>query len=164
MVTAYIGIGSNVGERLSNLQAAITALKKTGIVEQVSPVYRTAPIGPKQRDFLNAVVALRTALEPQELLRELKNIETEMGRPQVDLRWGPRIIDLDILLAGKAVVSTPSLKIPHAEMHERLFVLVPLSDIAPNTVHPVKKKQIATLRDELINRHTGQKVVPWKKQ
>jgi 2-amino-4-hydroxy-6-hydroxymethyldihydropteridine diphosphokinase len=87
-----------------------------------------------------------------------------MGRPQVDLRWGPRVIDLDILLAGKLVINTPTLTLPHAEMHERLFVLVPFSDIAPNTVHPVKKKQICTLKDDLINRHTGQKVIPWKKQ
>ena len=164
MVTAYIGIGSNVGERLDNIKVAIEALKKIGAIERISPVYKTAPIGPKQRDFLNCAAALRTALKPQELLQELKRIESEMGRPIADFRWGPRIIDLDILLAGKTVINTPPLKIPHPEMHDRLFVLVPLSDIASRTVHPLKKKRISALRDELINRHTGQKVTLWKKQ
>ena len=150
---AYIGFGSNIGDRLKHLQNAIHALSKMeGIVlEQISSIYKTAPVGYEaQGQFLNGVAAIQTSLSPLSLLQTLKDIETVIGR-QHRIRWGPREIDLDILIYGDLCVQTEELVIPHPEMHLRGFVLVPLAEIAPNLVHPVFQESIQTLLNRLKN-------------
>lgn len=132
MITVYVGLGSNVGERLDNLRAAVAALHDSNAIEVVraSAVYDTDPVGPAQPTFLNAVIEIRTSLRPHPLLARLQAIEREVGRVQRE-RWGPREIDLDLLLYGEEVVSEPGLRVPHASMTQRAFVLVPLADLAP---------------------------------
>ncbi len=139
MHTAYIGFGSNIGDRLKHIQNAIHALSKTeGItLRQVSSIYKTAPVGfEAQGEFLNGVVAIQTTLSPLALLHTLKDIETAVGR-QHRIRWGPREIDLDLLIYGDICLETEKLVVPHPEMHLRRFVLVPLAEIALELVHPV---------------------------
>lgn len=136
-VTAYIGLGSNVGDRLGYLRQAVSRLRSLGEVVSVSKVYETAPVGyADQGHFLNAVVALRTTLAPETLLPALKNIEKLLGR-KPGPRYGPREIDLDILVVGETVRETDPV-LPHPEMHRRRFVLQPLADIAPALLVPGK--------------------------
>ena len=147
MHVAYIGFGSNIGDRLAHIRNAIHALSRTeGITLQaVSSVYQTDPVGYEvQAQFLNGVAAIQTDLPPLSLLHALKNIETVIGR-QHRIRWGPREIDLDILIYGDLCLQTAELVIPHAEMHCRGFVLVPLAELAPDVVHPVLKESVQTL-------------------
>ena len=151
LYVAYIGFGSNIGDRLAHIQNAIRALSKTvGInVTAVTAIYTTAPVGYEaQAQFLNGVAAIQTSLSPLSLLHTLKDIETTIGRKH-RIRWGPREIDLDILIYGDLCVQTEKLVIPHPEMHLRGFVLVPLAEIAPNLVHPVFQESIQTLRNRL---------------
>jgi 2-amino-4-hydroxy-6-hydroxymethyldihydropteridine diphosphokinase len=133
---AYLGLGSNLGDRLAHLQRAVDALAAVdGIdVVAVSRVYETAPVGgPEQDDFLNAVLAVDTSLEPAALLAAAQ--AAEQGEQRVrTVRWGPRTLDVDILRYGDERVSTPDLEIPHPRMHERAFVLAPLHDVAPDLV------------------------------
>ena len=136
---AYLGLGSNTGDRFENLKKAVQQLNtQSGIrVQRVSPVYETVPMGgPEQSYYLNAVVEIETTLEAENLLTCCLNIEKEIGRIRT-VHWGPRIIDIDIELYGQLVVKATELTIPHPLMHERAFVLRPLSDIAPDFVHPV---------------------------
>lgn len=147
MHAVYIGFGSNIGDRLAHIQNAIHALSKTeGIaLQKVSSVYQTDPVGYEaQAQFLNGVAAIQTDLPPLPLLRTLKNIEAVVGR-QHRIRWGPREIDLDVLIYGALCLQTEKLVIPHPEMHLRRFVLVPLAEIAPDVVHPVLKETVQTL-------------------
>lgn len=151
MHAAYIGFGSNIGDRLAHIQNAIHALSKTeGItLQKVSSVYKTDPVGYEaQAHFLNGVAAIQTDLPPLSLLHTLKDIETAVGR-QHRIRWGPREIDLDILIYGDMCLQTEKLVIPHPEMHLRGFVLVPLAEIAPDVVHPVFQETVQTLLDSL---------------
>ncbi len=151
MDAAYIGFGSNIGDRLKHIQSAIHALSKTeGIaVKEISSVYKTDPVGYEaQSEFLNGVVAIQTSLPPLSLLHTLKDIETAVGR-QHRIRWGPREIDLDLLIYGDLCVQTEKLVIPHPEMHLRRFVLVPLVEIAPDLVHPVFQETVQTLLERL---------------
>ncbi len=130
---AYLGIGSNLGERLGYLQLAVDHLARTdGVtVVGVSPVYETAPVGgPEQPDYLNAVVAVDTTLTPHDLLRAAHSIEAEAERVRT-VRWGPRTLDVDVLLVGDERVDDPDLVIPHPRMAERAFVVVPLADLDP---------------------------------
>ncbi len=130
---AYLGIGSNLGERLGYLQLAVDHLARTdGVtVVGVSPVYETAPVGgPEQPDYLNAVVAVDTTLTPHDLLRVAHGIEAEAERVRT-VRWGPRTLDVDVLLVGDERVDDPDLVIPHPRMAERAFVVVPLADLDP---------------------------------
>ena len=153
MPLAYIGFGSNIGDRLAHIQNAIHALSKTeGItLRKISSVYKTAPVGYEaQAEFLNGVAAIQTSLPPLSLLHILKDIETEVGR-QHRIRWGPREIDLDILIYGDLCHQTEKLVIPHPEMHLRRFVLAPLAEIAPDLVHPVLKETIETLLECLAD-------------
>lgn len=137
-VIAYIGIGGNLGDPLHNCRKAISSigiLPETKLL-RTSSFYRTEPIGFRdQADFINAAVEVRTLLSPRDLLQGLKRIEAEMGRGQT-LRWGPRIIDLDIVLYGQEVVAEGDLVIPHPECHRRRFVLVPCCELAPYAIHP----------------------------
>jgi 2-amino-4-hydroxy-6-hydroxymethyldihydropteridine diphosphokinase len=130
---AYLGLGSNVGDRLAHLQAAVDGLAGApGIkVVAVSPVYETAPVGgPPQDDYLNAVVALDTELTSRDLLDVARGLEAGEHRVRAE-RWGPRTLDVDVLLVGDDVVDEPDLVVPHPRMTERAFVLVPLSELAP---------------------------------
>lgn len=147
MHLAYIGFGSNIGDRFSYIQSAITALSEIeGITTQeISSLYETAPVGNEaQEDFLNGVVSIRTPHSPHNLLYTLKQIEINIGREH-RIRWGPREIDMDILIYDDLCLETPNLTIPHPEMHLRRFVLVPLAEIAPDLVHPIFNETIQTL-------------------
>jgi 2-amino-4-hydroxy-6-hydroxymethyldihydropteridine diphosphokinase len=146
-VTAFIGIGSNVGDRLAWLQQAVDRLgERPGTtVTGVSRVYMTEPFGdPGQERYFNAVVEARTSLDPADLRLRCKAIEHDLGRPDQYRRWSPRTIDLDILLYGDRCIQSELLVIPHAEMHRRKFVLVPLLDIA-NPVHPRLCRSVSEL-------------------
>lgn len=151
MPLAYIGFGSNIGDRLAHIQNAIHALSETeGItLQKISSVYKTDAVGYEaQAEFLNGVAAIHTSLLPLSLLHTLKNIETAIGR-QHRIRWGPREIDLDILIYGDMCLRTEKLVIPHPEMHLRRFVLAPLAEIAPDLVHPVFQQTVYTLLENL---------------
>jgi 2-amino-4-hydroxy-6-hydroxymethyldihydropteridine diphosphokinase len=143
MPTVYLGIGSNLGDREDNCRKAIDLLMESGLkVVKKSSMHETEPWGVKgQPRFINMAVETETELRPREMLNVLKAIEKRMGRVEAE-RYGPRIIDLDILLYDSLVIDEPDLKIPHPLMHEREFVLKPLSEIAPDVVHPVLKKTI----------------------
>ncbi len=135
----YIGIGSNLGEKLDNCTTAIKridSIDRCSVVE-CSPFYRTDPVGVENQDwFVNAVISLKAELTPHELLNRLLSIEEDMGRIRRK-KWDARVIDLDILLFGDRVISEEDLIVPHPRLHLRRFVLVPLVDIAPNLVHPL---------------------------
>jgi len=135
MVEAYLSIGSNLGDRAGLLKRGVEAINaRKGIsVSRVSPVYRTEPVGPiEQPDFFNAAVAIETSLGPESLLESLLKIERGFGRVR-DRVWGPRTLDLDIILYGKETWSTPALEIPHPRALQRAFVLKPLMDLIPET-------------------------------
>ena len=145
MTLVYLGLGSNVGDRLANLQDAVDGLGATSgvTVVAVSPVYETAPVGgPPQDDYLNAVVAVETDLGPRALLGVAQDLESRAHRVHAE-RWGPRTLDVDVLLVGDAVVDEPDLVVPHPRMRERAFVLVPLADLD------------AAWRDEIARDRTG---------
>ena len=143
--TVYLGLGTNLGEREQNLKLALTYLRESVAVERVSPIYATPPWGvTDQPDFLNLCAAITTDLEPLPLLTVIKQIEQRVGRVP-SKRWGPRLIDIDILLYDDLVYADEQLTIPHAQMTNRAFVLVPLNEIAPDTMHPVRNQTIATL-------------------
>ena len=147
MYAAYVGFGSNIGDRLAYIQNAIDILSKTEEItlQKISSIYTTDPVGyEEQAQFLNGVAAIQTSLSPFSLLHTLKDIETALGRKHRTC-WGPREIDLDILIYGDLCVQTEKLVIPHPEMHLRGFVLVPLAEIAPDLVHPVFQESIQTL-------------------
>ena len=141
LTTVYLGLGSNLGNRQGNLDQALKLLSQRMQVGKVSSIYDTEPVGnTSQPRFLNLVCEVRTRLTPEGLLTMVKGLEQMMGRHS---RTGePRIIDVDILLYGDAVVKTKDLEIPHPKMGERQFVLVPLAEIAPDAVHPVTQKKI----------------------
>jgi 2-amino-4-hydroxy-6-hydroxymethyldihydropteridine diphosphokinase len=130
---AYLGLGSNLDDRLALLQGAVDGLAAAAgvTVVAVSSVYETDPIGPDQPDYLNAVVALDTALSARELLAFAKSLEQAAHRVREE-RWGPRRLDVDVLLVGDERVDEPDLVVPHPRLHERAFVRVPLADIAPD--------------------------------
>jgi len=132
----FLGLGTNLGDRRGNLQIAVRSLARAGTVRKVSALYETAPVGPEQPMFYNAACEIETELGPRELLAITQEVQREMGRPDDDERWGPRLIDIDILLYGREVVEEDGLVIPHPEMLKRAFVLVPLIEIAPGVRHP----------------------------
>ena len=135
----YLGLGSNVGDRESQLRGAIDGLRKHGVeVEAVSSTYETEPVGEilDQPDFLNAAARIRTSLEPEELLDLCKAIEAEQGRASGGPRHGPRPIDIDLLLLGEIEMDTDRLTLPHREVTTRRFVLVPLLELDPDLALP----------------------------
>ena len=158
MTRVVIALGSNMGDRLGHLRAAVEALGRAGVVVGArSGVWETAPVGPEQPDYLNAVVVAETALEPEVLLAELKRIEREAGRV-VGERWGPRPLDLDILFFGDVVVDSEVLTVPHPRIGERAFVLAPLAEVVDGPL-PVLGKRAAVLLERVGSegvRRTGE--------
>jgi len=150
MTDVYIGIGSNVGDRHAYVNFALgemADLPGTDVLAK-SGIYETAPVGPvEQGAFLNAVAKLGTTLKPYDLLDALDEIMLAAGRqpPEQRQKWGPRTLDLDILLYGDKVMASDELTIPHPAMHERWFVLKPLCDIDPNIVHPILEMTVGAL-------------------
>jgi 2-amino-4-hydroxy-6-hydroxymethyldihydropteridine diphosphokinase len=148
---AFIGIGSNVGDKIKNCRQAITEIsqcKQNRLVAQ-SPLYKTEPIGYTQQDwFINSVIEIETSFTAYQLLSVLEGIEISMGRKKIR-KWGPRIIDLDILFFNDEIIRCEGLTIPHPEVQYRPFVLIPLRDIAADYVHPLLKKSISQLAADL---------------
>jgi 2-amino-4-hydroxy-6-hydroxymethyldihydropteridine diphosphokinase len=150
-VIAYIGLGANLGDPRAQVEEAVRCLREAEEVEllRVSALYLTPPLGPPgQPWYVNAAVQVKTRLTPEEVMRLLIGIETAMGRVR-DERWGPRLIDLDLLLYNGEIITGPDLTVPHPEMHRRAFVLAPLAEIAPDAWHPVLKKTARELLEEL---------------
>lgn len=141
-----IALGSNLGNSLQTLESAVAALAQTPRIalQARSQWYQTKAVGPPQPDYLNGCVLLTTTLSPHALLQVLLDIEKQFGRVRRE-RWGPRTLDLDLLLYADRVLHTPDLQIPHPRMTERAFVLVPLAEIAPDWIEPVSGKAIADL-------------------
>jgi len=156
--TIYLGLGSNLGNRQDNLNLALDFLSERMRIEKLSPVYDTEPVGETdQPRFLNMVCQASTRLPPMALLSMVKGIEAKLGRVPVS---APRPIDVDILFYGDQVVNNPpQLVIPHPRMAERAFVLVPLTDIAPELVHPVLKKTVKQLLQDVGGKEG---VVKWE--
>lgn len=153
-VRAYVGLGSNLGRphtQIARASAALEGLRSTRTVA-VSSLYRSAPMGPSdQPDYLNAVAAIETALAPYDLLGALQQIEQGQGRVRAE-RWGPRTIDLDILLYGDRLIAEPGLRVPHAGLLQRAFVLVPLLEIAPDLVLPAGGPLRAQVDPDMFDR------------
>ncbi len=151
-IRVYLGLGSNLGDREANLNKALALLREKLRTTKVSPFYETEPIGyTAQPRFLNTACEVLTDLPPSELFTFIKGIETEMGRTP-SFRNAPRVLDIDILLYGDLILDTPELTIPHPRMTERAFVLAPLVDIASEVVHPVARKSIQVLLEEVKGR------------
>ena len=151
MTKVYAGIGSNLGNKRENIIRAIDRINayEEICVREKSGFYDTSPVGgPPQPDYVNCVIGLETEVEPQTLLKEFKEIEIEQGR-RSGVKWGPRVVDLDILLYGDRIVNDHNLKIPHERMHERVFVLEPLCEISPDIKHPVSGISISELLEKL---------------
>ncbi|MFZ3244082.1 MAG: 2-amino-4-hydroxy-6-hydroxymethyldihydropteridine diphosphokinase [Candidatus Acidiferrales bacterium] len=153
MKTAYISLGSNVGDREQQIASAIQSLGARGVrIIRQSSIYSTEPVDvATQAWFLNCVLEVETDLMPRQLLRTFQEIENELGRKHT-VRRGPRVIDLDILLYGSSVIRTQELEVPHPRMSQRRFVLVPLAEIAPALRHPVENKSVEELLAETDDR------------
>jgi 2-amino-4-hydroxy-6-hydroxymethyldihydropteridine diphosphokinase len=149
---AYIGVGSNMGDKRLNCEngiAALTADKKTTVTDQ-SLFYRTEPMYMADQDwFVNAAIKVETELSPDKLLDVLESVQRLAGRNLDVVRFGPRLLDMDILFYDDCVIHTQRLAVPHPRLHERRFVLQPLCDICPDMVHPILKKDIKTLMNSL---------------
>ena len=152
MTNIYIGFGSNRGGRKKNILKALALLESNNLkILKISSFYETAPYGFKnQKKFLNGVVKLKMGLPPGKLLGLCKKIEKEVGRVP-SRRWGPREIDLDIIFYGKKIFKSRKLSIPHADLHNRKFVLISLKEIAPGFVHPALKKTVSSILRKLID-------------
>lgn len=149
--TAYVAIGSNMGDRDKNLNSAIELINDSTVskVTKISNFYETSPVGYLDQDkFLNAALEVKTLLSPNKLMKFLLEKEIELKRERI-IKWGPRTIDLDILLYDTIITSEEEIIIPHPRMHERGFVLKPLSDIAPYIMHPILNKRIIELMNEV---------------
>jgi len=145
MARAYIGMGSNLGDRIGTFQQAVKRLRSLGRIMAVSSLYETEPVGYlEQPSFLNAAVALKTTLAPIDLLRALLSIERDLGRTRT-FPNAPRTLDLDLLLVDGVVLTTDELTLPHPGVRERAFVLLPLAEIAPRVMHPILARSISNL-------------------
>ena len=157
---AYISIGSNIGDKIGNCKNAIELLNEHPQVKvtKISDFYETEPVGYKEQEwFVNCAVEIKTDLNPKELLLLCRTIEAKLGREK-KIKYGPRTIDLDILLYNNDIIDNTDLKIPHPEMHKRGFVLKPLSDIAADVVHPALKRTIIELLNNLTEEAAVKKI------
>ena len=148
---AYIGIGSNLGDKVHQCEEAVAEILKVdrNTLLAKSSLYRTQPVGYSSQDwFINGVIKIETDLDAPHLLRSLKTIERQLGRVET-FRWGPRTIDLDILFFNQTCIETPELQIPHPRVQQRQFVLVPLAEIDSNLLHPVLIKTVRELLEDL---------------
>ena len=149
-ITAYLGLGSNLGNKESNILKALSLMEEQIDIVTVSSLYKTEPWGFKEQPiFLNAACEARTTLCPLDLLGYIKSLEIQLGRTQ-SFANGPRILDIDILFYGNDVLDTPKLTIPHPRLSERKFVLAPLAEIAPTLLHPTLEKTISDLLFDLV--------------
>ena len=156
MAHAYIGFGSNIDDRSTYITQALQLLLDADNVSliRISSLYETEPVGYEEQDwFLNGVVAIETDLPLHGLLALLKGIEGVVGR-QHQARWGPREVDLDLLIYDQCCINTPNLTVPHPEMHRRSFVLVPFAEIAPDVCHPIFQQNIQSLLSNLTDKKT----------
>jgi len=170
-ILAYIGIGANLGDPLAQCRQAVEKISRIPEItlERVSSYYRTEPVIPesagpehrraleKQDWFVNAAAEIRTILSPQDLWKELRRIENDMGRVRT-IAGGPRIIDLDLLMYGQEIVEEKDLRVPHPEMHRRLFVLEPMCEIASYWIHPVFGVSMRGLKDRLDDDKTVERI------
>lgn len=148
--SVYLGLGSNMGNRLHMLQQAILLLNELGTITEQSSIIETDAWGNTEQDsFLNCAVKLLTPLQATDLLIQIQQIESKLGRVRLS-KWGPRTIDIDILLFDMEMINEKKLQIPHPLMHQRHFVLKPLSEIAPNVVHPILQQTITELYKNLL--------------
>ncbi len=146
MVEVFVALGTNLGDRLENLRQALQEIDRLMDILDMSPVYETAPkYVLDQPPFLNMVVRGETALEARRLLADLKSAEAALGRDEEEVRYGPRVIDLDILFYGESIINLPDLRIPHDKIAERAFVLRPLADIAAAKRHPETGRSIGEM-------------------
>ena len=152
MHTAIISVGSNIGDKQDNCQKGIDRLMASGnaFLVKASRFYRTSPVDYLDQDwFVNAAVKIETLLKPLELLEVLKAVQQQCGRTKSGIRFGPRVLDLDIIFYDRLVMNTPTLEIPHPRMHKRRFVLQPICDIDPNIVHPLLNISLKSLLNQL---------------
>jgi 2-amino-4-hydroxy-6-hydroxymethyldihydropteridine diphosphokinase len=149
----YLGLGSNIGDRAENIISALSFLQSSNFVKikKISSFYETSPIGPKQRKFYNIAIRAITPLNPQGLLSLIKQIEKLIGRKKT-LRWGPRVIDIDILFFKNIIITEKNLVIPHKEIQNRFFVLVSLNEIAGDFVCPLSNKKISVILNEKLSK------------
>jgi 2-amino-4-hydroxy-6-hydroxymethyldihydropteridine diphosphokinase len=157
---AYIGIGSNLGDKVYQCETAISDILRADQNELLakSSLFKTKPIGYTSQDwFVNSVIKIETDLKPLDLLRLLKDIESRLGREKT-FRWGPRVIDLDILLFDEEEIEMEGLQIPHPRLQERQFVLIPLAEIDRSLIHPVLKKSIGELLENLTEDQGVEKI------
>ena len=160
MVRIYLGLGSNLGNKPANLKRAIIHLKKIIKVRKISAFYKTEPVGYKNQGwFLNCAVEAETGIKPLDLLKLLKSIEKKLKRVKT-IKYGPRTIDIDILFYGDKIIKSKKLIVPHPGMHKRLFVIEPLSSINPNFVHPIIKKTIKELKNNLQHKNGVELYMP----
>lgn len=160
---AYISVGSNLGHKLENCRSGIAAMTRSGNIRLVdqSPIYRTEPVDYRDQDwFVNYVVKIETDLDPLSLLNFLKSIEQNAGRVPHAVRFGPRVLDLDIILYDDVVQNNSTLTIPHPRMHKRRFVLKPICDIDPDINHPVFQQKMLYLLENLAEE--GQGIIEYK--
>jgi 2-amino-4-hydroxy-6-hydroxymethyldihydropteridine diphosphokinase len=159
-VISYLGIGSNLGDAVQNCRNAlreISSLKNVQVLRR-SSLYRTEPVGETPQDwFVNGVVEIRTTFTAPQLIKALQWVERAMGRERNE-RWGPRTIDIDILLYGQEIIKTQSLVVPHPGMHKRRFVLAPLNEIAPYVIHPLYGVSMKGLLDRLEDDHAVERI------
>lgn len=161
MSRAWLGLGSNLGDKRAHIRQALELLTEQGSLVAVSSLYKTEPVGFKEQDwFLNCAAEFETELPPRQLLEVLKAIEQQLGRER-RIRNGPRTIDLDILLYEDLVIREEGLEVPHPRMHERRFVLTPLSEIAQDLAHPTLGKRIQELADKV---RQPEQVELWEKR
>ncbi len=158
MFNVYIGIGSNLGNRIENCLNALKAISEFTTINTVSSFYETEPVGSEgQPRFINAVAKVKTTLSHHKLLDSLKTTERHMGR-RSSRRWAPRIIDLDVLFYENLVMETKKLTIPHKELHKRKFVLKPLCEIEPDLEHPVLRQTVSRLLTNLKDNKEVKKI------
>jgi 2-amino-4-hydroxy-6-hydroxymethyldihydropteridine diphosphokinase len=162
MEEVIVAVGSNLGDRQENLQKAGIFLEQLseGSIQK-SSIWQSEPVGAAKFTFYNSVAAIKTSLQPGELLQELKLFEQQCGREKNPERWGPRILDLDIISYGNLVIDNESLIIPHPEYHRRLFVLYPISEIAPGWIDPKSSKTVKQMIDSAPQIEINKTKISW---